>query len=362
MLLSEMKKKQIKLVPSTLLLSLLLLGACKQNDFYEKTGLSEIGDEYNLPPGSASATTEDPHGLGTPTPTPTPSSTSTPTIVLSDKQESFTQNLAKNGDVDILWVIDDSGSMSDNQTALANNFSSFIDSFLAKDVDFKMAITTTDGTNGHNGKMVGNSDKLTSDLAKFNKTEFLNNFRTWSRVGVAGSGREQGLKTAKSFFDRYSSSFLRQDAYLAIVFISDEEDQSEKTVTEYLNFYKSLKSNPAMVKAYSLVTQKILPSQQWESIGHRYNYVADQTNGLKGDLDEDFAVTLNNIGTTISNLTDTFALNGSPYQNSIEVYVNGVKKTSGWSYDSVSKVVKFAANSIPVNGAAIVVKYKVQVQ
>jgi hypothetical protein len=362
MLLSEMKKKQKKLVPSTLLLSLLLLGACKQNDFYEKAGLSEIGDEYNLPPGSVSATDNDPHGLGTPTPTPTPTSTSTPSIVLQDKQESFTQNLAKNGDVDILWVIDDSGSMADNQTALANNFSSFINSFLLKDVDFKMSITTTDGSSKKNGLMVCDPAKLGYSAAIANKTTFIDYFKKCVKVGTAGSGMEQGLKTAKSFMDRYSSSFLRKDAYLAIVFISDEEDQSEKTVAEYLNFYKSLKTNPAMVKAYSVVTQKILPSQQWESVGFRYNHIAEQTSGLKGDLDENFAVTLNNIGTTISNLTDTFAINGKPYQNIVQVFVNGVQKTSGWTYDSVSKVVKFNTNSIPVNGASIVIKYKVQVQ
>lgn len=361
MKLSEMKKKKINVTPSLFLLSLLILGACKQNDFYEKAGLSEIGDEYNLPPGSASATDADPHGLGTPTPTPTATSTNPPAIVLQDKEEVFTQNLAKNGDVDILWVIDNSGSMSDNQTALANNFNSFINSFLAKNVDFRMSITTTDGTTKYNGKMVCDVSKLDSVAAAASKTNFVNYFKSCVKVGTAGSGVEQGLKTAKSFMDRYSSSFLRPDAYLAIVFVSDEEDQSEKTVAEYIASYKALKSNPAMVKAYSLVTQQILPNQQWESIGHRYNFVSEQTNGLKGDLDADFAKTLTDIGSTISNLTDTFAINGSPYQNAVKVFVNGVEKKTGWTFDSVSKVLKFDANSVPVNGAKIVVQYKVKV-
>jgi hypothetical protein len=43
----------------------------------------------------------------------------------------------------------------------------------------------------------------------------------------------------------------------------------------------------------------------------------------------------------------------------VEVYVNNVKKNSGWVFDSTSKSVKFLANNIPADGAIITIKYSV---
>lgn len=435
MLLSEIKKTKVKVLPFTLLISLMVLGACKQNDFYQKDGLSDVNTSTDsgsngsanpvpssspsssatasaspsatpsssptviatstpvpsqtatpVPTATASASpsatstpvvTATPTATATPTvtvtatptatstpvvtATPSPSATATPVVKLVDKSESFTQNLAKDGDVDILWVIDNSGSMEDNQQALADNFNTFINHFLTKDVDFNMAITTTDGTNGKNGKMVNDSGLLSAAEAKKNKSVFINHFKKWVNVGSNGSGIEQGLKTSKSFFDRYGSSFLRKDAYLAIVFLSDEEDQSEKTKEEYLANLQKLKSSAGMVKAYSIVTQKNASYSRNETIGTRYNYISDKTNGLKGDIEGDFYKILNEMGFTISNLVDSFALAAAPYQNNVRVYVNGVELASGWSFDSVSKTVKFDSQNIPVNGANIIVKYQVQV-
>ncbi len=344
------------------LISLLLfLGACKQDDFYQKENLSEIGDEtIGLPVGGSNGAPVDPELL--PPSTGGNGSGGTTAVNLSDTSESFTQKTAKDGDVDILWVIDDSGSMADNQQRLAENFQSFIDHFLTKNTNFKMAITTTDGTATRNGKMVGDSNLLTSVAAKANKAKFLSDFQKLVKVGTKGSGVEQGLKCSKSFFDRYAASFLRADAYLAIVIISDEEDQSDKTLTEYVNHLKSLKQNAGMVKVYSIVTQKILPSQQWESIGKRYNYVAEQTAGSKGDLDSDFHLTLSDMGSTIVQLVDQFPLGKKPYKDKIQVFVNGVLKTNGWVYDPSTLSVKFSTGNVPSNGALVEIKYQVEVK
>src|SRR5690606_21598915 len=76
------------------------------------------------------------------------------------KGEVFSQALQMKK-LDILWVIDDSGSMQDKQNALGFNFDAFIKDFMGTKVDFRMAITTTD--KDKNGQMVPNSsEKLTS--------------------------------------------------------------------------------------------------------------------------------------------------------------------------------------------------------
>jgi hypothetical protein len=337
-----------------LLMGLLLIGACKQNDFYQKANLSEIGVENVDPTSIGTTVNKDPIPV-----IPDVVSTPVANAQLIDKNEIFTQKTIKNGDVDILWVIDDSGSMEDNQTALANNLSTFITNFLKFDVDFKMAITTTDGTKKHNGIMVGDANALTYSAAKANQAKFISNFKSLVQVGTQGSGIEQGLKCAKSFFDRYSSSFLRTDANLAIVFISDEEDQSDLKVDEYVSYYKTLKKNPGMVKTYSIVTQKLLPDQQWESIGLRYNYLSNKTAGYIGDLDKNFYTTLGEIGTNITSLVDSFIIADAPYLGKIQVLVNGVEIKTGFTFNAKTRAITFNSQNIPINGSNITVKYQV---
>src|SRR5690554_1805096 len=46
--------------------------------------------------------------------------------------------------VDILWVIDNSGSMCEIQTSIRENFLNFIDQITAQNIDFQMGVTTTD--------------------------------------------------------------------------------------------------------------------------------------------------------------------------------------------------------------------------
>ncbi|PCC66957.1 hypothetical protein SAMN02745121_00312 [Nannocystis exedens] len=71
--------------------------------------------------------------------------------VLYDKSSEAQENvaIAINKDVDILFVIDNSGSMADEQALLAKNFASFINVLEAEDVNanYRIGITTTDSGN-----------------------------------------------------------------------------------------------------------------------------------------------------------------------------------------------------------------------
>jgi hypothetical protein len=46
--------------------------------------------------------------------------------------------------VDILWVIDNSGSMCQEQKAIRDNFTTFIDQIASQNIDFQIGVTTTD--------------------------------------------------------------------------------------------------------------------------------------------------------------------------------------------------------------------------
>ncbi len=275
--------------------------------------------------------------------------------------ETFNQSANATKKLDIVWIIDNSGSMSDEQDALGTNFSAFIDEFITKNVDFKMAITTTDVSSSlKKGRMVTGSDiKLTSAMAKQNENQFKIDFMNLVRVGTSGSGNEKGLEASEGFMQKYASSFLRQDAYLAVVILSDEEDQSPNEVSNYTNFLKSFKSEAGLVKFYTIADiNKTNGKTPGITLGaERYKLASNQTAGVVANIRDDFYQSLTSMGDSILNLLDSFALGNEPVLGSLRVYVNGVA-TSDYTYDASSRSIKFDPNHLPSVGSVIKVYYQ----
>lgn len=288
---------------------------------------------------------------------PTPSEPNPVELPANSIVENFKQSeeLKK---LDILWVIDNSGSMDDEQAALGSNFSSFINDFVDSGIDFKMAITTTDTSHEtKRGKMVPGSEKLTSAFAQTEEAEFKKTFEKLVQVGTVGSGYEKGLE-ASEWFIINNPSYLRKDAYLAVVILSDEEDQSVRSPEEYATILKNTKENAGLVKIYSIVDVK----RTNPGAGQHNNYVkyakaSELTNGEVSDIRGNFAQTLSGMSESLLSLLDSFPLSNKPKNGTLQVYVNNVESRD-FTYDSVSNSIKFDANSIPPVGANIKVVYK----
>lgn len=282
---------------------------------------------------------------------------------LNSQVDSFTQTAQGSNKVDILWVVDNSGSMGDNQAAIANNFNSFIDSFLLKDTDFQMYIITTDPRPSKAGKQVPRCDVLLNDEeAKKNESKFKNDFSRMIKVGTNGSGFEQGLNATEKFIDRYKghpNRYFRDDAYLAVVFVSDEEDQSPEAVDHYVNQLKAEKGNNGLVRGYSIVDTIGENSFYGMTPGfYRYQVAAQTMGGQVADINGDFHTTLQQIGNNIVYLSESFPLSNVPAEGTLEVYVDGVKKTSDWVYDANQNVVHFDEASVPASGAQVEIFYQ----
>tara|TARA_R110002072_G_scaffold64203_3_gene159520 strand:- start:129807 stop:130961 length:1155 start_codon:yes stop_codon:yes gene_type:complete len=370
----------------------LLITGCNQQEFYEKSFLEGVGipdapEEILEIPDLPIADVNDPtngggdptngggdptngggdptngggdptNGGGDPTngggdPTGGVCSVGSPT----NAQDSFTQNTEREGKVDILWVIDDSGSMGDEQSSLSYNFEAFIREFIVRDIDFTMGITTTDGRSSRAGLARGNFSSLTSVAAQNNEQAFINDFKNLIQVGTRGSGTEMGLHTSQRFFERYPS-FVRDDAFLVLVYVSDEEDQSSQAVQSYVDSLFSLKDKRGQLKTYSIVTKQIDPSKRWETLGDRYVEATNLTNGVSTDIHQDFYQTLTDMGGSILDLLDTFPLSGTPIDGDIRITVNGNEVNQGWTYDSNSHSIKFDANSIPAAGSIVIAFYQ----
>ena len=85
--------------------------------------------------------------------------------------------------LDVLWVVDDSGSMNRFQTNLSNNIGLFVNAFANNGVDYNMAVITT--TYSQIGLVINSS---------MSNAEYL--IANEVLVGLGGSGMETGIHTS----------------------------------------------------------------------------------------------------------------------------------------------------------------------
>lgn len=275
--------------------------------------------------------------------------------------------------VDILWIVDNSGSMQEEQASLASNFGAFIEDLAQADppVDYHLGIITTDATaekgalralatdgskryiacneNGHTGCNVSDPEAA---------------FRQTIAVGTGGGAIEKGLLAAHlALVDPMRSTtnagFLRDDAALYAIFVSDEGDAScnplvsepagsdltscnfspycrcgdEASLTYgaidyYVRFFKGLKGygNAGLVSTAAIVAT----SQDTFSLGSytfsgcngsggtafyapRYVELAQQTGGITTSICEsDFSSALSKLGFAVSGQRTEFSLSRRP--------------------------------------------------
>lgn len=165
------------------------------------------------------------------------------------------------GQVDILFVDDNSGSMSFEQNAMANRFSTFIQNLDSNNIDYHIGIITTDVSTSSNspfknGNLVTFSDGssfLTKNSAGGGTTQKTTLFQnaikrsetltcetyltanpntvegSASYVANCPSGDERGIYAANQFLNGSSATtFIRPKAHLALVFLADEDNRSQK--------------------------------------------------------------------------------------------------------------------------------------
>ncbi len=147
--------------------------------------------------------------------------------------------------MDLLFVIDNSGSMSQEQQNLIANFPMFISVLDASGLDYRVAVTTTardytysmfggfqQSTDGESGEMIQpsscNMTKRWIDKTDPNPSQ---SFACVANVGTSGSSDEMPLGAIRDAFedrmtDGTNMGFRRSDALLGVVVLTDEEDCS----------------------------------------------------------------------------------------------------------------------------------------
>jgi hypothetical protein len=152
--------------------------------------------------------------------------------------------------IDVLFVIDNSGSMQQEQDNLVANFPQFVNVLEASGLDYRIGVTTTgrdyewtmaspiggglpmDQDGGDNGALL-EKGAMTKRWIEKADPDVSGMFATVANVGVEGPAQEMPLAAIRDAFeeriaDGTNVGFHRPEALLAVVILTDEEDCSHE--------------------------------------------------------------------------------------------------------------------------------------
>lgn len=289
-------------------------------------------------------------------------------------------------EVDILWVIDDSNSMRAEQETLAAGFSSFVTELEGTGTDFHLGVITTTFLyeDPNRGTLLGDPKIITQD------DDYIGIFPDRVQVGISGDGKEKGLEAAAFALSSVmttgngpNAGFLRPDAHLLVVFVSDEDDCSDKgalnnednvacynqyfdlaPVTEFVSEMEALKDGYSKVQLGAIVGPEESSGCLDAVAGSRYIEAAKLTGGLIGNICQaDWSQILYDLGLNAVGIHATFELTHGAVEGSIEVKVDDVVvpegAVDGWTYDSEFYTITFNGSALPDRGAVIEATYQV---
>ena len=288
-------------------------------------------------------------------------------------------------EVDILWVVDNSHSMSEEQDLLADAFDDFVQNLEETNIDFHLAVVSTDMDldNNKRGVMLGAPHVLTVDTPSYK-----GHFKTRVKVGTNGSDKEKGITAALTALTEPLASgknegFLREDATLAVIFVSDENDCSDNealagiesgacyteqdsliSVRDAVLDLKALKKPGVRVMASAIVGPKAAEACEGTWPGHRYIGMATGTGGLVGDICEsDYSNVMSDMGLSVSGVLSTFQLTYHAIEESLVVTVDDVEipndPVDGWTYDAENWLIRFDGDYVPDRGSTIHANYEI---
>jgi hypothetical protein len=265
--------------------------------------------------------------------------------------------------VDVLFTIDNSSSMANEQRALIDNFPAFADFFVGSGLDYHIGVVSTDierpAQDGHLHGARGHLyiDEETEDPVGV--------FGEMASMGTAGSGNESGLGAVYAALETRrdeNGGFYRDDAALHTVIISDEEDQTPATrvtAEEFALWYAGLK--PVDDRTFSSIVSFVdaPPADR----GQRYLSVTQYVGGIAWDItDEDWSEVLEELGVQASGVRNEFFLSHRPVPDSITVHeetpdgVTLVHAEDVWTYDSARNSVRFV-EYVPAPLSTVILHY-----
>ena len=262
--------------------------------------------------------------------------------------DSFTQPMSVDG-IDILWVIDRSGSMRMHDASLLAGVEAML---LALPVsDWRLVMINADSTHSVTNSLF----PLVPGDDAADAADMLNTLGT--------AHREEGFNATYEYIvnNPYSSTWMRPDAGLLVVFVSDEEEQSDfeyPAASDFVTWYSSMRMGSVFMA--SIVNVEASESMCfWPpsplDIGDRYMEATNMLGGTIVDIcDDDWSPGVTDATHSIEPY-EKIELTHKAEIDSIRVFVNG-SLNHDWLYTETDNTVYFT--TIPASGELVEVGYR----
>jgi len=301
-------------------------------------------------------------------------------VVNGTKLVNQTVKIADDRKVDILFVIDNSGSMGYEQKNMAARVGTMLN--VIKGIDWQIAATTTDPTGETPARSVtvknGSSTQIQQIAAQpppawadgqllpfidtFTKSSVLmlnssmDQRSAQAMLGATlqrketGSGSEQAIYAVNRFIERSKTTnsqyknFFRENSNFAVVVISDEDESANGPKNDPENLIKTVSASFTEKKVFTWHSIIAKPKDvdcirsEGAAFGYRYDKLSRLTGGLIGSVcAQDYGAQVAGIAEGIRNMNKSLALTCTPISNTaITVKLNGVKLANSFTLEGLN--------------------------
>jgi hypothetical protein len=264
--------------------------------------------------------------------------------------DSFEQPYTVNG-VDIIWLIDQSGSMNQHAQSVVNGIEAMM--LALPPTGWRLGISTTAW---QNSASIQEFPLIPGDTVQ----------DAWNAYNSIGNyGLEAGFDSLYSYMvdNTYNPTWLRPDAGLLVVFVSDEEEQSNHHfnnsalgLQDFINWYAGQRSSVFMASIVNVpASESVCPhSPSNYYVGDRYIDATNYFGGTVVDIcSPDWAPGVQAAAIQVQPY-DSWELSHIPIEDTLIVFVDFVEFTD-WTYDVLSNRVNF--DITPPEGSLVEIGY-----
>ena len=264
--------------------------------------------------------------------------------------------------LDVLFVIDDSLSMDVHQQNLKTNISRFADAIVRiKYLDYHVGVISSTA----NGSFYYPSNSccgMLEGIVRYVDRRTPDGINVLGRnlvLGTGGSGTEKFfdpvyMALTEPNLSGYNLGFYRDSATLALIFVTDSEDQSTlQSAASLHHFLLSLKKNPEkLIVASAYISDKDLascPSKEETEITSLdgLEVFFGLTNAITFSLCDNFGEKLADLGEKIVAKSQSMYLQQTPIPGTVKISLDGVPLPSnsqlGWTYNASNNSIEFGS-------------------
>lgn len=269
------------------------------------------------------------------------------------------------GEIDILWIIDNSGSMESIQNNVIDNTKIFMEEFVKqKYIKWKMGLISTDKRDRprigfdvpFDSTLIDHSDPTSLD-------QVVNKFQNAvSYLGTNGDASEYEFYNILRLIKEYDANipFIRRNSHLAVIMVTDEKEQSEEFGAQYqaLTFLNTIRAfvNPQrQIRFYGAFDFKDLKdcnsSWGYTFAGSNFEKIITETGGFHiSACVPDFGKKLVEVGKDIASLAGrpSLLLKDRPKVETLKVYYENMLLAPGkqedggyWYYEETYNTINF---------------------